>query len=490
MVGENQHFLTITNVDRNDVGHYELIINPNDGTCSRHKEAFVVRVVPLTKVPENLELSQCKSSANNDVIFNLYEFLNKFDYNPEDIFYFYTSDPELNPNSIPLSREDAEAFNYNDSNNGILYIEAINKIGCSSYQSFTLTVVDTSLPNLIDVDLCDVTDGIPGDHLALFQSQMVAAQIKLNEGFGNDVSFSFFASYNDALLENNEITEQIISNNTVLWIRGEKTGNDCLGISQIKLHVIQTAVIELDSTNNVICIDPLTEEILNPIVRGRNLGTGYSYKWIKDGDTQISENPTIEVTEIGRYKVEITSTITGCSYFSNEVEITLASIPVNHPTWLTVEQSEPFSGTNSVRVTAYGLGDSVFSYRLNDGTTNYDGFFNDLSAGVHIITIANAQGCSKSIQVPIYIIGFPKFFTPNNDGINDYFSLNFDKDIEVLAYNLKVFNRWGNMVFEQSGYKGQWDGTWDNQQLPDGTYFYMIEIDGEDTRTGYIQLNR
>lgn len=475
LVGENQHFLTITNVDRDDVGHYELIINPNNGTCSRHKEAFVVKVVPLTKVPEDLELSQCKSSADDDVIFNLYEFLNKFNYNPEDLFYFYTSDPELNPNSIPLTREDAEAFNYNDSDNGVLYIEAINKIGCSSFQRFTLKVVDTSLPNLIDVDLCDVTDGIPGDNLALFQSEVVAAQIMLNEGFANDVSFSFFASYNDALLENNEIIEQLISNNTVLWIRGEKTGNDCLGISQIKLNVIQTAVLELDSTDNVICIDPLTEEILNPIVLGRNLGTGYSYKWIKDGATQISENPTIEVTEIGRYKVEITSTITGCSYFSNEVEITLASIPVNHPTWLTVEQSEPFSDTNSVRVTAHGLGDSVFSYRLNDGTINYDGFFNDLSAGVHIITIASAQGCSKSIQVPIYIIGFPKFFTPNNDGYNDKWNIyNPDEAFELERIDIRIYDRYGKLVATINSSEGGWDGTYNGQMLRSDDYWFEI----------------
>jgi len=475
LVGENQYFLTITNADRGDVGHYELIINPNDGTCSRHKEAFVVKVVPLTKVPEDLELSQCKSKADDDVRFNLYEFLNKFINSPEDIFYFYTSDPELNPDSIPLSREDAESFNFDESDNGILYIEAINKIGCSSFQRFNLKVVDSSLPNLSDVDLCDVTDGIPGDNLALYQSEVVAAQIKLNEGFGNNISFSFFASYNDALLENNEIIERIISNNTVFWVRGEKTGNDCLGITQITLNVIQTAVIELDSSNNVICIDPLTEEVLNPIVLGSNLGADYNYKWIKDGTTQISENPTIEVTEIGRYKVEITSTVTGCSYFSNEVEITLASIPVNHETWLSVEQSEPFSSTNNVRITAYGLGDSVFSYRLDNGSINYDGIFNNLSAGAHIITITNAQGCFSPLQVPIYIIGFPKFFTPNNDGYNDWWNIyDSDEAFELESIDIRIYDRYGKLVTTINSSERGWDGTYNGQMLRSDDYWFEI----------------
>ena len=51
-------------------------------------------------------------------------------------------------------------------------------------------------------------------------------------------------------------------------------------------------------------------------------------------------------------------------------------------------------------------------------------------------------------------------------------------------------NRYGGRIFFEKGYQNNWDGTWEGKDLPDGTYFYMIEIDGEDTRTGYIQLNR
>ena len=83
---------------------------------------------------------------------------------------------------------------------------------------------------------------------------------------------------------------------------------------------------------------------------------------------------------------------------------------------------------------------------------------------------------------------FPKFFTPNGDGINDFFTI---KGIQNFPNNdLQIFNRWGTRVFRQKGYKNKWDGSYDNQQLPDGTYFYLFK-DGSGTNySGFVQINR
>jgi gliding motility-associated-like protein len=79
-------------------------------------------------------------------------------------------------------------------------------------------------------------------------------------------------------------------------------------------------------------------------------------------------------------------------------------------------------------------------------------------------------------------------FSPNNDGVNDRFTID---GIEAFPNNeLHVFNRWGNQVFFQKGYKNNWDGSWDGSALPDGTYFYIFE-DGEGRRySGYVQIHR
>ena len=79
-------------------------------------------------------------------------------------------------------------------------------------------------------------------------------------------------------------------------------------------------------------------------------------------------------------------------------------------------------------------------------------------------------------------------FSPNGDGVNDYLTiLGLD---QVEDYELMVFNRWGNQVFGSTDYRNDWDGTWNGEVLPDGTYFFILETNDERTTSGYIQIQR
>ncbi|MCB0663744.1 MAG: gliding motility-associated C-terminal domain-containing protein, partial [Saprospiraceae bacterium] len=55
---------------------------------------------------------------------------------------------------------------------------------------------------------------------------------------------------------------------------------------------------------------------------------------------------------------------------------------------------------------------------------------------------------------------------------------------------VRVYNRWGNLVFEQKGYRGTWDGTWNERDLPDGTYYYLIDLGDGQLYSGFLQINR
>ncbi len=79
----------------------------------------------------------------------------------------------------------------------------------------------------------------------------------------------------------------------------------------------------------------------------------------------------------------------------------------------------------------------------------------------------------------------------NGDGVNDVFYI---ANIEEYPNSeLKIFNRWGNLVYETVNYKNTWDGTWNgNRDLPDGTYYYLLELKDEANRVfqGYFELYR
>ncbi len=105
--------------------------------------------------------------------------------------------------------------------------------------------------------------------------------------------------------------------------------------------------------------------------------------------------------------------------------------------------------------------------------------------------ICNSLGCDMAIVSVTVVCDKLKIyngFSPNGDGINDFFTI---EGIEKYPNNvLTIYNRYGAQVYTAKSYKNDWEGSWNNKQLPDGTYFYLFN-DGEgNTISGYVQINR
>ncbi|MCF6129391.1 gliding motility-associated C-terminal domain-containing protein [Flavobacterium sp. AS60] len=107
--------------------------------------------------------------------------------------------------------------------------------------------------------------------------------------------------------------------------------------------------------------------------------------------------------------------------------------------------------------------------------------------GVYELVITQ-NGCSnqETINVLSPFCGIQKGISANDDGLNDSFDLE--------GYNvkqLKIFNRYGLVVYSKADYQNEWFGqSNNNDELPDGTYYYVIDFDDLKTKTGWIYLNR
>lgn len=85
----------------------------------------------------------------------------------------------------------------------------------------------------------------------------------------------------------------------------------------------------------------------------------------------------------------------------------------------------------------------------------------------------------------------PSIFTPNGDGINDYFIIPCLETGRFPNNKVIVFNEWGLEVFSAQPYNNDWDGTYGNNPLPVGTYFYIIEVEhGKKPINGFLILQR
>jgi gliding motility-associated-like protein len=106
------------------------------------------------------------------------------------------------------------------------------------------------------------------------------------------------------------------------------------------------------------------------------------------------------------------------------------------------------------------------------------------------LTVTARGGCTMSDLVYVKLLRFPVIpntFTPNNDGINDTWKIDY---LNTYPDNrVQVFTRGGQKVFESRGYNTPWDGTLKGKPLPVDTYYYIIEPgSGRDPITGYVQI--
>ncbi len=108
----------------------------------------------------------------------------------------------------------------------------------------------------------------------------------------------------------------------------------------------------------------------------------------------------------------------------------------------------------------------------------------------YTLTVTARGGCSASDQVFVKLLKAPQIpntFSPNNDGINDRWSIEY---LNTYPQNrVQVFTRTGQLVFESRGYNKAWDGTFNGKPLPFDTYYYIIEPgNGRKPMTGYVTI--
>jgi gliding motility-associated-like protein len=102
------------------------------------------------------------------------------------------------------------------------------------------------------------------------------------------------------------------------------------------------------------------------------------------------------------------------------------------------------------------------------------------------LTSFYGNGCSQKIPVTAVDVKeqrpVPNIITPNDDGLNDTFSLS----LTCLPVDLKLFNRYGKIVFEKADYRNTWKG----EHLANGTYYYLITTSKGMAWKGWVEINR
>ena len=265
-------------------------------------------------------------------------------------------------------------------------------------------------------------------------------------------------------------------------------------IETLSTSIIVTEIPTLDLGADEVLCDGGIFDIVPTITGDTN---GISYLW-STGETTSS----ITVDATGTYSLEIT---VGPCTVSDSIDIVISdpiTVEVTPGFKTCPEEPETISATASDP-------DAVYQWFLNGdiltGETNSTLEFTIPAGtvGTQIYSVVATQGeCTgeNEVAVTLYDVGncvISQGISPNGSpGFNDELDLEFLSDRTGGITNLQIFNRLGALVFERSNYIKEWVGQDKNgNELPTGTYFYVIDFLNEDPvygpqATGWIYLNK
>ena len=171
--------------------------------------------------------------------------------------------------------------------------------------------------------------------------------------------------------------------------------------------------------------------------------------------------------EIGNYQVVVINTVTNC--------VGTSSADVNEifpATAFTAVVTDAFTDNATITVTVNPAGTGNLIYSLDGGAWQSSNVFTGVQAGLHEIMVEDTEGCTNLTQ-SITVIDYPKYFTPNGDGIHDNWKI---VGLEA-KHNAKIyiFDRYGKLIKQINPTGDGWNGMYNGQQAPSTDYWFNVE---------------
>ncbi|MFW6227745.1 MAG: gliding motility-associated C-terminal domain-containing protein, partial [Bacteroidota bacterium] len=252
--------------------------------------------------------------------------------------------------------------------------------------------------------------------------------------------------------------------------------NGCEASISAELNQPEPLELELEG-EDILCNGESTGEIYTSVQGGTK---DYSYSWSNgDNDANPKQLPA------DAYSVTVTDN-QGCEVFSSitlyeppPIEINLLSTPVSCNAQKDGKIESSVSG-----------GSGAYSYIWSSDETKEN--IKNLNEGKYHVTVSDIYECKETASAVVDksdldCINIPNSFTPNGDGYNDTWVIR--NAYLFPECTVHVFNQWGNIIYESTGYSKPWNGKYQGSIVPSGTYYYIFRTTPESPeRTGTLTI--
>lgn len=206
-----------------------------------------------------------------------------------------------------------------------------------------------------------------------------------------------------------------------------------------------------------------------------------SWKWTFENGTVISNSFEANLIDAGTYTLLVTKINNGLSCENSFPFHLVRSILPK----IDEVQIQDVSDNNSIEIITSGNGD--FEYAIDGDNFQDNNIFHNILGGVYVVQVRDKKGCGGD-QQEIVLVDYPKFFTPNNDGYNDYWHI---LGIEKFPNSLtSIFDRYGKLIKVLLPKDIGWNGTFNREKLPSSDYWFLVELANGRNFKGHFSLKR
>ena len=279
------------------------------------------------------------------------------------------------------------------------------------------------------------------------------------------------------------------------------TANGCVGNAVSASIIVLPLPLASFSVNNTSGCVPVTVSLL-----ADTIGQNATYAWTSTGaGSQIGANPQMTFVNGGCYDVTLTATLNGCSNSTTSASLICVQ---NYPVANFYTSPGSFSQNNqTLSFINTSIGASGYIWNFGDGSLsneeNPNHYFQGITGDETITLLAStSMGCMDSISIEIpanlgEIYYIPNTFTPDGDKYNQVFKPVFTSGFSIDGFEMLIYNRWGELLFESHNPYAGWDGSYGLEGLdcPSGTYSYKVNIKLQDKEEmliimGHVNLLR
>lgn len=205
------------------------------------------------------------------------------------------------------------------------------------------------------------------------------------------------------------------------------------------------------------------------------------YSWKFQDGSIVSNTYGADLDNSGNYILTVTKFQNNISCENSfELELIRSALPT-----ITEVKYKELSENNFIQIVAAGDGD--FEYSIDGKNYQDSNYFYNIQGGNYLVFVRDKGGCGEDSK-EVTIVDYPKFFTPNDDGYNDFWQIKGIK--KYPSSKTYIYDRYGKLLLTLSFNDSGWNGFYNGKEMPSDDYWFKTSLDDKIVFSGHFTLKR